>query len=44
MDSANTSRILLLGGSGLLSVAARKVFLAAGHAVTVTSRLCLPRR
>ncbi len=31
-------RVLLLGGSGLLSGAAREAFLAAGHAVTVVSR------
>ena len=31
-------RVLLLGGSGLLSGAAREVFLAAGHRVTVLTR------
>jgi len=31
-------RVLLLGGSGLLSGAAREAFLAAGHEVTVLSR------
>ena len=31
-------RILLLGGSGLLSGAAREAFLAAGHDVTVVVR------
>ena len=31
-------RILLLGGTGLLSAAAREAFLAAGHDVTVLSR------
>ena len=38
MHSVNTLRILLLGGSGLLSGAAREAFLAAGHEVTVVSR------
>ena len=40
MTSPNTTplRVLLLGGSGLLSGAAREAFLAAGHAVTVVSR------
>jgi len=32
------ARVLLLGGSGLLSGAARGAFLAAGHSVTVLSR------
>jgi uncharacterized protein YbjT (DUF2867 family) len=31
-------RVLLLGGSGLLSGSARSAFLAAGHDVTVVTR------
>ena len=44
MTSPNTTplRVLLLGGSGLLSGAAREAFLAAGCAVTVVSRGNLP--
>ncbi len=36
--NTNPLRILLLGGSGLLSGAAREAFLAAGHEVTVLTR------
>lgn len=44
MDVRNTSglRVLLLGGSGLLSGAAREAFLAAGHYVTVVTRGARP--
>ncbi len=46
MDVGNTSglRVLLLGGSGLLSGAAREAFLAAGHYVTVVTRGARPLR
>ncbi len=40
--SASSRRVLLLGGSGLLSGAAREAFLAAGHEVTVVSRGARP--